>query len=403
MNFGNLLKNRWAFIAVLIIVILGVGVRVVDYNWPYLRNIDSYTFYRWMDEIQLNGGTLPLYDNLIVSPHGEYRGIQIFPYQHLGAYSYMFVRLFFADMQLWQWLIWFTPIIASLSAIPMYYIGKILYDRKAGVLAAFFIVFEVSNISRSLGGDPDSDAIVIFFPLVVMAAFLYTYKYVEKTKKFTPKLFAYSAVVGALIGLWSHIWGGRWYVVWLMTGFLILKLIADAIKMRSVRRIIHQYKYVVTSYALFFVFLALTIVPFWGISILTSGITGPIDFQSIKSEEGIQFPNVYVSVAELQGTGDPKEVILRTCQVCGNTPYLMLLSPFFLMVYALIYLLYSYFKTKMHMDTVLLLIIWFVGPFLATILAVRFSILFSAPMAIGSGIILSKILNMLLYKEEFEK
>ncbi len=73
------------------------------------------------------------------------------------------------------------------------------------------------------------------------------------------------------------------------------------------------------------------------------------------------------------------------------------------MVYALIYLLYSYFKTKMHMDTVLLLIIWFVGPFLATILAVRFSILFSAPMAIGSGIILSKILNMLLYKEEFEK
>ncbi len=403
MKISAQLKKKWPFIAILIIVVLGIYVRTLDYGWPYLRNIDSYTFYRWMDEILVNGGKLPVYDTLTYSPIGGYRGIEIFPFHHLGAYSYAFMKMFFSDLQLWQWLIWYTPILASLAAIPMYYIGKILYDRKAGVMAAFFIVFEVSNISRSLGGDPDNDAMVILIPLIVMAVFLYTYKYIEKTKSFTPKFFAYSAVVGSLLGLWGHTWAGYWYVVWLIIGFLILKLIVDLVKTRSFKAIVRNHKHIVAAYVILFAFLGLTVVPFFGWQKLSAAVTGPIDFQSIKTEEGIQYPNVYVSVAELQGTGDPKEVILRTCQVCGNAPHLMLLSPFFLMVYALIYLLYSYYKTKMHMDTVLLLLVWFLGPFLATVIAVRFSILFAAPMAIGSGIILAKLLNVLLHKEEAEK
>ena len=402
MNFSTLLKNKWPLIAIIIIIVLGIYVRTLDYRWPYLRNIDSYTFYRWMDEILINNGKLPVYDSLTYAPVGGYRGIEIFPFQHLGAYSYIFARMLFADMQLWQWLIWYTPILASLAAVPMYYIGKLLYDRKAGVMAAFFIVFEVSNISRSLGGDPDNDAMVILVPLIVMTVFLYAYKYIEKTKSFTPKFFAYSAVVGALLGFWGHTWAGYWYVVWLIIGFLILKIAVDIIKTRSIRAMFRNHMHIVAAYVIFFIFLGLTVVPFFGWQKLSAAVTGPIDFQSIKSEEGIQYPNVYVSVAELQGTGDPKEVILRTCQVCDQ-PYKMLISPFFLMVYALIYLLYSYFKTKMHMDTVLLLLVWFVGPFLATIIAVRFSILFAAPMAIGSGIILAKILNMLLYKERLER
>ena len=72
----------------------------------------------------------------------------------------------------------------------------------------------------------------------------------------------------------------------------------------------------------------------------------------------------------------------------------MLISPFFLMIYALIYLAYSHIRTKKHINSLILLGIWFVGPFLATIVAVRFTILFSAPMAIGAAIILSKLLRL---------
>jgi hypothetical protein len=38
-----------------------------------------------------------------------------------------------------------SALMAALMAIPMYYIGKILYDRRAGVLAAFFIVFDFQS------------------------------------------------------------------------------------------------------------------------------------------------------------------------------------------------------------------------------------------------------------------
>ena len=71
-----------------------------------------------------------------------------------------------------------------------------------------------------------------------------------------------------------------------------------------------------------------------------------------------------------------------------------MISSFFLMIYTLLYLLYSYYKNRHHIDTVLLLIVWFVGPFLATVIAVRFATLFSAPLAIGSAIIISKIIRM---------
>jgi asparagine N-glycosylation enzyme membrane subunit Stt3 len=129
---------------------------------------------------------------------------------------------------------------------------------------------------------------------------------------------------------------------------------------------------------------------------------GPFKFQQLKSEEGIEFPNVYVSVAELQG-GDIRGVIQRTSAInFESAPLLILVSPFFLMIYALIYLTYSFYRKRQHLDTLILLLVWFVGPFMATVVAIRFSTLFSAPIAIGSAIILAKIINMVANKEKLE-
>ena len=257
-----------------------------------------------------------------------------------------------------------------------------------------------------MGGDPDNDAMVILMPLIVMAAFIYTYKYIEKVKAFTPKFFLYSAVVGVLLGLWGGTWAGYWYLVWLIFGFLLLKLIIGIVKTRGLRLFTKEHKHLICAYIIFFIFLGLTVVPYFGWVKLTAAVTGPIDFQSIKSEEGIEHPNVYVSVAELQQSGGIKEIIERTSAIGG--PWI-LLSPFFLMIYALLYLAYSsiiyilHKRGKQHFDTVLLLLVWFIGPLTATVISVRFSILFSAPMAIGSGIILSKLLNMAYHKEKFEE
>ena len=70
------------------------------------------------------------YDYLILAPDGASRPVGD-PYVYLGAYSYMITRSFIPDLSLWQYLIWFPPFLASLLAIPMYYIGKIVFERLA--------------------------------------------------------------------------------------------------------------------------------------------------------------------------------------------------------------------------------------------------------------------------------
>jgi hypothetical protein len=188
--------------------------------------------------------------------------------------------------------------------------------------------------------------------------------------------------------------------------------------------------------------------PFYGIERVTYTFTGPFEFQLIKSEENREFPNVYVSVAELQTSGNMKSIIQRTSpdvvdsQTGNLNPVRLFLTPnpFILFIYSIIYLFYSsarnrykidkfglamiwlvipifivgistevdalivaffiyliallaFFgvKEKNHLDTLTLLIIWFLGPVAATLVAVRFSTLFSPPIAIGAGIIFSKL------------
>ena len=406
----HLIKNRWVIIAIIIIILLSMYVRLVDYRWPYLRNIDSYVFYRWMDEIVLNNGVLPTLDTYQIAPNGFYRPPEwIYPYFYIGAYAYMIANSVIS-LTLVEFLIYFPAFLATLAVIPLYFIGKMLYDRKAGVLAAFIYVFDISNLSRSLGGDPDSDAIVILMSMIVMAALIFTYKYASSAKSFDRRLLLYSVLTSIALWLWYSTWAGYWYIFWLFTGFVLLvtfyRLACEyngyvrfvvfflpVIGLFDVKKFIigiKKSKYILASFAVYMILsFALTIPPY-GLTKVEAALIGPIQFQSIKGEDA-QFPNVYVSVAELQQSGGPREIIARTSVVGGP---LIMISSFFLMIYALIYLLYSYYKKRHHVDTVLLLLVWFLGPFTATIVAIRFSTLFSAPLAIGSAILLSKLVRM---------
>lgn len=386
----QLIINRWTVVAIIIIIVLSMYVRLVDYRWPYLRNIDSYVFYRWIDETVQNNGILPTHDIYELAPVGFYRPPQwIYPYFYLGAYSYMLVNNFI-NIQLWEFLIYFPPLLATLAVIPLYFIGKMLYDRKAGVLAAFFYIFEVNNLSHTLGGDPDSDAIVILVSMVTMAALIFTYKYATSTKSLDKKLILYSVLTSIILWIWYSTWAGYWYIFWLFSGFIALKVIFTVLKRRNIKLAWQDTKYILISFALCMILSFVLTIPPYGTIKIESALAGPIQFQSIKGED-TQFPNVYVSVAELQQSGGPKEIIQGTTIVSG--PFI-LISSFFLMLYTLAYLIYSFYKKKHHVDTVLLLLVWFLGPFMATIVAIRFSTLFSAPLAIGAAIILSKLIRM---------
>ena len=125
----------------------------------------------------------------------------------------------------------------------------------------------------------------------------------------------------------------------------------------------------------------------------------------IKSEEG-EFPNVYVSVAELQQGGQTGAVINRAAGVefAASTGFdsglLGIISPFVLSVLTFAYLIYSYYRRREHLDTLLVLVLWMIGMVYSSITAVRFGIFLSPVIAVSSSIILSKAWNIAFKKEE---
>jgi asparagine N-glycosylation enzyme membrane subunit Stt3 len=389
----------WPILAIVLIMILGFYVRTIDYNWPYLRNIDSYNFYREIGDIVNNGGVMPGYSDLLLPPYGTGTpGTTAVcpPYQCIAAYSYMIFHTVSPLTELWQFLIWFPALLAVLLAIPMYFIGKMLYDRKAGVLAAFFVVFDVGIVSRTLGGDPDSDGIVLLLPLIVITLFLFTYRQADKIKSIAnKKLILYSIITGIVFGIWGITWAGQWFVLWLLGGFFVIKILIGIARTRKIKQVFLDLKAPILCFIIILVVYFMIGFAVQGTGFITSSIQGPFSFGDIKGEENRDFPNVYVSVAELQNPGNIKDIIQRVSSVNFDTnPVAILISPFFLMIYGIFYLIYSYVKSKQHLDTTILMLIWFLGPFLATMIAVRFSILFSAPMAICSAIFLAKIIRL---------
>ncbi len=390
MNVAKIIARNWVAVALIIIVASGIFLRVYTFHWPYLRNIDSYMFYRYMGYV-VETGNVPPRDMLMTAPVGWPLPHPFNFFEYLGAYSYMFIKILF-DIELWQWMIWFPSIIASLVAIPSYYAGKALYDRRAGLFTAFFMVFATANVSRSLGGDADSDAVVILLPMVVMAAYLLAYK-ASGIKKWV-----LSAAAGIALAVFAYTWTGYWYTYWIITGFVALKIAADFIAAHLAKK---KYgwkdtKDVAISLAIAnMVFFALA-APYYGINFITDTLSAPISTAGLFTEggglksENAEFPNVYVSVQELISGGQLKDIVERTGNVSSGD-ITVLISPFMLTIYCFAYMAYSYYRRRDHLDSLILLMLWFIGAFYSSTSAVRFTIMLVPVFCIGSGILFSKL------------
>jgi len=415
-NLKKILKN-WALLALIIIFLFSFYIRTSNFHYDYLLNIDSYWQYRYMKyiveqkvpELELNTSSGLIVadfekqetkiDSLMEAPNGRFLALSF--YHYLGAYSYLFFRLFFSNLELWQFLVYFPAILASLAAIPAYYLGKLIYDKKAGILTAFFIVFNPAIFARSLGGDPDTDTIVILLPLIIMALFFFAYKNISKgtIKKILPntKVILFSVLTGVALVILVHTWS-HWHIFYLITGFVIFRILIEfiitALKRDSLKNSFYKALPLIFSYFIFLTTIILLTLPTHGPNFIFSTIYAPVSaVTELKAEVG-ENPNVYVSVAEMMTGGDIKDIAQRTG-----------VAFFFLtFVCCLPYLIGTYIKKQKHLSTMILILLWILGPLYASMVAVRFTILLAVPLCLASGIILSKAWRMILGedKELFE-
>ncbi len=382
----SFLQKHWVAISLIIIFFLSFYIRVYHFHLPYLYNIDSYFQLRRMKYI-VNGHTEFLtierngrlinttdlkYDPLMLAPNGKL--LYLNPYHYLGAYLYMLFRLFIPGLELWKFSVYLPAFIISLIVFFGYLLGKALYDKKAGVLAAFLMAFNPSIMSRTLGGDPDSDCIVLLLPVVVLSLYFLGYQHMKSSWKDKKGILFY-VLSGISFTIFALTWVS-WYVFYLILGFVVLYSIVRIIQDRGIEKSLIN---VWIGYLIFlFVFVAI-ITPI-DFPRLRGNLVGPFQSLNLKSETG-NFPNVYVSVAELMPGGGIGNVALRA----GVSIFVMsILALFF-------YLLPSYIMKRKHLEPLILLGLWIIAPLYAALVAVRFTILLALPLSLGAAIFLSKI------------
>ena len=413
-NAKSLLRKHWPVIAILIIIVLSFHIRLVgfytpdgDPKWPYLRNIDSYFFLRETEDIVNNGGMLPPHDDLMLVPEGRTRSPSFYTVLSASAYGLIGQPM---GMSIPDFMVWFPVLLTSLIAIPGYYIGRSLYDRKAGIFTALFFTLSPTIMARTLGGDPDSDAIVMLMMATSIAAYLVLYKKMDRDKIFSRRNILLAGIAGLGMALFAHSWGGYWFALWIIVAFIISKTGIEILLSRGRKEqftaALKEAKPIILTFLMMLLAFYLFTVPFKGIDFIGDpprAVFGSLGLSSgLKAETGI-FPNVHVSIAELQVGGDARQVAIRSAGVdtaasVSRLPLegLLLLSPFILSLASLAYLGYSYVKRREHLDTFLFLGIWLAGMLYASIVAVRFGIFIAPVYAIASSIILAKIWRLVL-------
>ena len=274
---------------------------------PYFTELDSYYNYRLtqnylktghLGDTQINGSD---WDSLSTSPNGrkaDYEPVIVV----LAASTYRFVNMF-GNVSLTQVAFWLGPVIASLAVLPAFFIvkratgstwGAVLAGVVAGAAPAYF--------THTYGGFFDTDMFNVLAPLMIVL-FLTESIYAKK-----PIFKAIYAVCSALfLGLFSLSWSGYAYMVLLTFGSLIFYYPASYVMDKLDGKDLSNKKdWLINNQATitFIVFAIVAIIVLMltvGSSFIetTSSIVGmSTSLQSATA--GSAYPNVYVSVGEMQ-------------------------------------------------------------------------------------------------------
>ena len=387
-SFGldiGLFLRHWHIFALAAIFVLSFFARTYYFHYPYLLNVDSYFQYRYIGYVA--DGGIPERDMLMLAPVGLETGLSTGVsniYHYIGGYSYLLAKIFFPGLELWQYLVYLPAILAGLMVIPAYYIGRVIYDRKAGVLMAFLTLFNPAIFMRSLGGDPDTDAIVMLMPMLVMMFFLLAYDYMQKDRKILNyRALIFSGLTGVFLAAYAFTWVGYWYILFLIGGFMVSIILIDTFRHRGkdgALAALKKSRHIMVNLAIMIFIFCLLTVPVFGIGFIERTVFQPFAATNLKAETG-DFPNVFVSVQEMMAGGSLSEIVQRAGPVFFFLTYIVCIP----------YLIGTYFYKRKHMETMVLIALWSIGSLFATIFAVRFSILLAIPLSLGSAIILAKL------------
>jgi oligosaccharyl transferase (archaeosortase A-associated) len=204
-------------------------IRIVDnlaHNFPHLNSIDPYMLYM-TPQYPGGGGTS------IANPFFDYLLAGIIWVIGLGSPTQHTVDMVAP---------YFPPVLGALTIIPAYFIGKTLFSRWAGVIAAGLVaILPGEFLGRSILGFTDHHVAETLFSATAMMFVLLAVKNAKKEQMTWSQLrhpkgtglikpAVYGMLGGVFLGLYLASWMGAVLFVMILAGFFLVQFCIDHLK-----------------------------------------------------------------------------------------------------------------------------------------------------------------------------
>lgn len=273
----------------------------------YMPDIDPYYWFRYSKnildhgyagDILVNGKSYDTYQN---APKGRFVTGDMF-HSYFLAYSYKVLHIFVPSMDLMRSIFYYPVFVSALVVLFVFLIGKKIAGTNTGFFAGLMIAINSAFLGRTLFGHGDSDAWVVFFPVLITWLFV-----IIIDAKNIIKIAIITTMAGFFTGIFAYAWSGWWYIFdFLLATMGITSLSLLLIDFNELRKNIKSFlsniplRNSIIVGIVYFISTALFVTLFSGTSAFTESFLGPLSFKSIKDPVGSSlWPNVLTTVAEL--------------------------------------------------------------------------------------------------------
>ena len=283
------------------------GQYVDSSGLPYFSEMDSYFNLRltenyvdhgYAGDIIVNGTEMDMHR---LAPDGT---PMVYEMGIIYLTSFLFdVSNYFGSYSLKEVAFWTGAFISCLAAIPAYIFSRRITNDYGAIVATTLIVLAPNYFAHTFPGFFDTDMFYFIFPLFFIFFFIES----MMTNKWLYKIiFAILSVIS--IGLFSISWTGYIFYIGVMGVFVVAYLLLNLFLNKGIesktfieriKSILHTNEFLSIGIILLLGIISLSI--FQGIDAITSIFDRLIGLLSLQAAaRGIAFPNVLVSVAEMQ-------------------------------------------------------------------------------------------------------
>lgn len=253
MNRAKLHPKLIAGILVALVLGLSLYLRIVlPYGsvfvgeWIKFTGTDAYFFMRIVDNLVHNFPHLITFDPYALYPGGSGISSSTSFFVYFIAAVTWFIGLGSPTQHMVDIVgAYFPAVLGGLTVLPVYFIGKVLFNRWAGVMAAGLIaIFPGEFLGRSILGFTDYHVAEVLFTTLTMLFLILAVKTASQRQLAFSHLkhlywsvitrpLVYSLLAGIFLGIYFLTWAGALLFVFITFIYFVIQFIIDHVKGRS--------------------------------------------------------------------------------------------------------------------------------------------------------------------------